>query len=284
MRMKMKTDATYLALSKNKNLHFEMNLEDYAQCRGQFIRICPFNAPIYRRHNVNTCLYANYIGDHDKMKENCEIILSKRNNAEWIKIDNSDMWFHDVQREELNLVCMGETPRHLAVVGAGNITIKAACEIHSENYMLIQNIIGSSAGHELEIGVLDKNMISFLENLANFTVSSVVTIEENRVLDNILTTPGWDIDFAKGVKISELKKYMERLEFQDKINNTNYRVVALYAILIIIIVLYLGYLSYCYLSTMECTFRRKRGPLRVPPNSIDSFDGNEPHYELEFRD
>lgn len=137
-----------------------MNLEDFATCRRQFIRICPYNAPIYRRHNVNTCLYANYIGDHNKMKENCEIMLSKRNNAEWIKIESSDLWFHDVQKEELNLVCMGETPKHISVKGTGNITLKAACEIHSEDYMLIQNIVGNTGVHELEIGVLDKAMIT----------------------------------------------------------------------------------------------------------------------------
>lgn len=43
--MKMKTDAVYLALSKNQNLHFEMNLNEYGACRGQLIKICPHNAP-----------------------------------------------------------------------------------------------------------------------------------------------------------------------------------------------------------------------------------------------
>lgn len=138
--------------------------------------------------------------------------------------------------------------------------------------MIIQNIVGNTGIHELEIGVLDKAMITFLETLANFTVSSVVTIKDKQVLDDILTKPGWDIDFSKGIEIYDLKRYMERLEFQERINNTKYRVIAIYAFIILIIARYLGYLGYCYLSTMECTFRRARRPIRVPANSLESLE------------
>lgn len=179
---------------------------------------------------------------------------------------------------------MGETPKHVALRGAGNITLKSTCEIHTEDYMLIQNTVGSAGIHELEIGVLDKAMIIFLETLASFTVSSVVTIEENTVLDDILTKPGWDIDFTKGVEIGDLKRYMEKLEFQEKINYTNYRVIALYTLILMVISLYIGWMIHCYLNTLECTFRRTRKQIRVPTNSLEEMrDNSEGHYELELR-
>lgn len=31
-------------------------------------------------------------------------MLSKRNSAEWIKIDNSDQWFYVVEKKDLNVV------------------------------------------------------------------------------------------------------------------------------------------------------------------------------------
>lgn len=109
------------------------------------------------------------------------------------------------------------------------------------------------------------------------------------VLDDILTKPGWDIDFSKGVEISDLKRYMERLEFQDKINKTNYRVIALYATIGLLILAYFVYLAHWYLSTMECTFRRsRRRPARVPTNLLESLEGINQnnaegnHYELEY--
>lgn len=258
LRMKMKTDAIYLALSKNQNLHFEMNIDDYEACRGQFIKICPYNAPIYRRHNINTCLYANYEGDHEKIKENCEIILSKRNKAEWIKIDNGETWVHDIEHENLNLVCTGQEAKHISVSGRGTLFIPNSCEIHSDDYVLIQSIVGKSNTHPLEMGLLDTVMLTFLDTIANFTVTSMITIKENVVLDNILNSPSWSLDFSKGVDYKDLKLYMDKLENEKVMSYTNYRVIALYAILIAAILCYLGYLLYNYLQTVEFVFRRRQ--------------------------
>lgn len=256
LRMKMKTEDTYLALSKNKNLHFEMNRLDYSACRGQFLKICPYNSPIFRRHNTNTCLYANYVGDHDKMKENCDIIISKRTNAEWIKIDDSETWVHDLEKEDLNLICTDEAPRHVSVQGTETLNIPKSCEVYGKNYLLIQNLVGKSYVHPLTLGILDTNMLSFLEGIANFTASSMITIEENVVLHNIINKPGSDIDFSKGVKIKELKMYMDKLENQKLMNHTNYRVVTLYADLILGIICVLFYFAYGYIRTIECICRR----------------------------
>lgn len=265
MRMKMKTDAIYLALSKNKNLHFEMTLIDFSACRGQFIKICPFNAPIYRRHNVNTCLYANYIGDHDKIKELCEIIISKRNNAEWIKIDNGQTWVYDLEHEDLNLVCTDEESKHISVQGTGTLNIPKSCEVHAKDYLLIQNIVGESDLSPLTLGILDSNMLSFLESLANFTVSSMITLDQDVVLNDIITKPGWDIDFSKGVEVKVLKMYMEKLENIKNMNYINYRIIALYVVFICLIIAYLGYLSYGYLRNVEFIFRRNN-PVPKPRN------------------
>lgn len=271
LRMKMKTDNSYLALSKNKNLHFEMNAADYAACRGQFIKICPYNLPIYRRHNTNTCLFANYVGDHIMIKQHCEIIISKRTNAEWIKVDDSETWVHDLEKEDLNLICADEAPRHITVQGTGTLNIPRSCEVHGKNYLLIQNVVGKSDVHNLTLGILDTDMLTFLESIANFSASSMITIEENSVLDDIVNRPGWDMDFSKGVDIKQLKSYMDSMENHKIMNHTNYRVVALYIIMIVAILIYLSYLVYSYLKTMECIFRRATRPRRV--YDMDSLNG-----------
>lgn len=270
MRMKMKTEASYLALSKNKNLHFEMNLIDFSACRGQFIKICPFNAPIYRRHNVNTCLYANYIGDHEKIKELCEIIISKRNNAEWIKIDNGETWVYDLEQEDLNLVCTNEESKHISVQGTGSLNIPKSCEVHGKDYLLIQNIVGESNLHPFTLGILDNEMLSFLESLANFTLTSMITIDQNVALNDIITKPGWDIDFSKGVEVKVLKMYMEKLQNEKEMNVVNYRIIALYVILIVSILAYFSYLIYGYLQTVEFIFRKavRRNPVPNPRKNI----------------
>lgn len=270
--MKMRTDATYLALSKNKNLHFEMTVNDFSACRGQFIKICPFNAPIYRRHNVNTCLYANYVGDHDKIKEVCEIIISKRNNAEWIKIDNGQTWVYDLEHEDLNLVCTDEESKFMSVQGTGTLNIPKSCEVHAKDYLLIQNIVGETDISPLTLGILDSTMLSFLESLANFTISSMITIDQNVVLNDIITKPGWDIDFSKGVEVKELKMYMEKLESLKVMNYINYRIIALYVVFIVIVLGYLIYLLYGYLQTVEFIFRRNR-PRPMPRQRRESLEG-----------
>lgn len=272
MRMKMKTDATYLALSKNKNLHFEMTMIDFSACRGQFIKICPFNAPIYRRHNINTCLYANYVGDHDKIKENCEIIISKRTNAEWIKIDNGQTWVYDLEHENLNLICTDVESSHIAVQGTGSLNIPKSCEVHGEDYLLIQNIVGESELHPLTLGILDSVMLSFLESLANFTVSSMITIDQDVVLNDIITKPGWDIDFSKGVEVKELRSFMQQLDNQKVMTNVNYRILALYIVLICVILAYIIYLAYGYFQDVEFVFRRANRPVPRPRQRRDSME------------
>lgn len=131
----------YLAITRNRQLYFELTTNELQSCTNNLINIChPFKEII--KPPISTCSFALFNSNKEEIVKLCQSKVMIQFQPAFIRSPTSNLWLYSVNRMKFISHCMNrltsleDNISEITLQGTGIIQLNRNCRLYNEFYLL----------------------------------------------------------------------------------------------------------------------------------------------------